>query len=147
MRDWVKGRHYSRTVVRIIDGDTLVVDWPDPAGLPNERRTIRLAGIDAPELVPAASPAALASAAHLADLCHYRSVRVVPTRTWPDPYNRIIARVYVGATDLSAAQVKAGHAAVLATAGGRLRPHVQHAAARAHERRQAHLTYPDPQRE
>jgi endonuclease YncB( thermonuclease family) len=100
---------HAATVVRVIDGDTVEVDvtpWPHA----NIRATVRLAGIDTPELSGAPCEAKLARAARKAaqDWLAGRDVRV--TLTGRDKYGRFVGRLTDDrGGDLSDALLAAGH--------------------------------------
>ena len=80
-------------IVRIIDGDTVVIDRN------NATETIRLIGVDTPELHHPTKPVqcfAREAAAYLTSLLKDRSVRVVadPTQDSHDKYGRTLAYLY-----------------------------------------------------
>ncbi len=85
-------------VLRVIDGDTLIVLQP-----PNAWVYIRLAEIDAPEHN---QPYGTEARDALIALVGYGNVRIVETAH--DRYGRTVARLYVGRTDVSAALVRQG---------------------------------------
>lgn len=91
---------FSGTVVRVSDGDTIVVL---SAG---QQHRVRLAGIDAPESHQAFGRRAKA---HLSALAFGRTVRV--SVLGKDRYGRLLGTVFVdGRTDLGLEQVRAGYA-------------------------------------
>lgn len=80
-------------VVRIVDGDTVVIDRN------NATETIRLIGVDTPELHHPTKPVqcfAREAAAYITSLLKDRSVRVVadPTQDSHDKYGRTLAYLY-----------------------------------------------------
>ena len=80
-------------IVRIIDGDTVVIDRN------NATETIRLIGVDTPELHHPTKPVqcfAREAAAYITSLLKDRSVRVVadPTQDSHDKYGRTLAYLY-----------------------------------------------------
>ncbi|BBL75067.1 nuclease [Methylomagnum ishizawai] len=89
----------SGRVLRVHDGDTLTVLR---AG---HEVTVRLNGIDAPELEQAHGTAARQA---LAGLCLNREARIHDQGI--DKYGRTLGRVDCGGIDANAEQVKAGHA-------------------------------------
>lgn len=91
---------YPAKVVRIIDGDTLVV----LAG-GHKQVKVRLAAIDAPEKRQAFGER---SRQALARLCFQKSAEVTPANQ--DRYGRTVARVSCEGEDASKAQVHAGMA-------------------------------------
>jgi endonuclease YncB( thermonuclease family) len=112
MSTWNRGDLLSAHVIRVIDGDTVLVDWWNSETKPPRPARVRLAGIDAPELYPRPQPGSVAATYALAKLVENRDVAIIPTRRWPDPYGRMIARVYIDGADVSVLMVRAGHAQV-----------------------------------
>jgi micrococcal nuclease len=94
----------SGRVVRVIDGDTVVV-----AGV----GTVRYLGVDTPELHHPRKPvqryAERARAAN-ARLVMGRTVRLVTDRETRDAYGRLLAYVYVGRVMVNAVLVRGGYA-------------------------------------
>jgi len=89
-------------VERIIDGDTFVVQYD------GEATSVRLFGIDAPELRTPDGPAAREA---LAAMVSGRVVRLeFPGPRKRDSFGRLLARVYVGQTDVCAELLRQGHA-------------------------------------
>ena len=88
-------------VVRVIDGDTLVVE-----GNPS----IRLVLVSAPEL---SAPGGPASKDYLANLCLGSSAVVDEDdfQVGDDPYGRVLAVISCGGTNANAAMISSGHAA------------------------------------
>jgi endonuclease YncB( thermonuclease family) len=84
--------------VWIVDGDSVEVN----------RARIRLFGMDAPEL---SQRGGYKARAHLIRIAGGKTVRVVPMAT--DRYGRIVARVWLGETDLSARMVRDGFAVAM----------------------------------
>jgi micrococcal nuclease len=107
-------------VVRVVDGDTLIVRLDD-----GREERVRLAAIDAPEISRKnPDPRGLAAAEFVRRACQGQEVLLLPAgrRTvFPrDRYRRLVARVLVGGQDLGAALVFLG----LATAwAGRAQNH------------------------
>jgi endonuclease YncB( thermonuclease family) len=110
MPAWKRGEDYNAAVLRAIDGDTLEVKWTDPNFLGLFPERIRLAGLDAPELRPTPQPGALAAQRALSAMVRGMPVTISPTRTWPDPYGRIIARVRIGGQDVTKTMIAGGWA-------------------------------------
>lgn len=94
-------RTYPGFVTHVTDGDSIWVR-ADSGGAPHE---VRLQGIDAPEICQAGGPEARDA---LAAVALHRTV-IVSTRA-RDRYERTVARVYVGSTDLGAWMVARGQA-------------------------------------
>jgi len=93
--DWWVGR-----VLAVTDGDTLRVE--DAAG---RRVSVRLEGVDAPELRQCGGPAARDA---LAAWVGTRHVLIEPRKT--DRYGRTVARVHRSAGEVGLQLVAAGHA-------------------------------------
>lgn len=87
-------------VVRVIDGDTVVV-----LDEKNTQHKIRLQGIDAPERNQAFGKK---SKNFLSDLIAAQTVKVEHTKK--DRYGRIIGKIIFGNTDVNLEQVRAGYA-------------------------------------
>lgn len=101
------GRPYH-TVVRVYDGDTILVSGPDG------RRVIRLLGIDAPETSKGkgetGQPYSKKSRQYLAGLILNRKVILVTFGK--DRYERTLAVVYHDGRDINRAMIRAGLAEV-----------------------------------
>lgn len=102
---------YNATVSRLIDGDTIeaVVDLGFDIKL---RQIVRLAGINAPEVVGVSKPAGQAATAFLASLIGPNSPVLFRTEKPHDKYGRYLAWVYLPADPESVNEkmIKAGHA-------------------------------------
>ena len=99
------GDHDTGRVTRVVDGDTIVVG--------DER--VRLIGIDTPESVKPGTPVecfAREASAEMKRLVAGRSVRLVLDVDERDPYDRLLAYVYVGKTFVNAEMVRRGYATV-----------------------------------
>ena len=94
------GWAWTGKVVGIADGDTITVlrDGHDQV-------KIRLYGIDAPE---SGQPFGKASKQNLSSMVYGQSVQIEAMDT--DRYGRTVARVFVDAEDVNAAQLRTGHA-------------------------------------
>ena len=94
------GWAWTGKVVVIADGDTITVlrDGHDQV-------KIRLYGIDAPE---SGQPFGKASKQNLSSMVYGQSVQIEAMDA--DRYDRTVARVFVGAEDVNAAQLQTGHA-------------------------------------
>lgn len=108
--NWKPNRMYSATLTRVVDGDTIQVQWieeelPTPA-----TDQIRLARIDAPELTGPQAREGLAAKQSLEILLFNRKIRIYPTRKHPDPYGRMIAEVTAAHFNCSNAQMSSGNA-------------------------------------
>jgi endonuclease YncB( thermonuclease family) len=90
---------YQGQVVAVIDGDTIDVRTA------HKTLRVRLAEIDAPERRQAFGNRAKQS---LSELIFGKTVRVVEEDI--DRYGRLVGRVYAGAEDINAAQVRRGMA-------------------------------------
>lgn len=144
MGHWIKGRAYRTQVIHVRDGDTIVVAHDSEDGRVCDRWPIRLAGMDAPERTQPPTRPGEEAYQNLCHLCLLRKVTVIPTRTWPDPYGRTIARVFRDGQDLSTAQIRANHAIEIITAGGRLRRRIQHPPPTHHKGTQTDLSHTNP---
>lgn len=85
---------YKGTIRRVIDGDTLEV-LLDLGFRHYHRATVRLYGIDAPELHGETREAGLAAAARLRELCPDGSLVYVDSKRL-DKYGRTVAAVLIG---------------------------------------------------
>jgi endonuclease YncB( thermonuclease family) len=94
-------------VIRVVDGDTLHVS------VDGRDETVRLLGIDTPELRPVECGARAATAA-LTQLADGRHVELVedPTQDERDRYGRLLAYVVRGDLDLGEAMLRRGWAEV-----------------------------------
>lgn len=90
-------RMTAARVVRVVDGDTVVVEIPrPPAGL-GSRETLRLIGVDAPELARAgrpSDPGGPESAKAARSLLESRRVLLAFDRELRDRYGRVLAYLY-----------------------------------------------------
>lgn len=96
-----RAQPWQGRVTHVTDGDTLRVQ-PERGG---PARTIRLDGIDAPEICQSHGQMARD---RLAERVEGRQVRVLPRRT--DDYGRLLARVEVHGQDVGRQMVREGHA-------------------------------------
>lgn len=87
------------TVMRVIDGDTLVVR------LPGDPIRVRLHAVDAPEMN---QPGGLEAKRALLDMVHNRTVQLRPVKQ--DRYERLVAVVYRDALEINQEMVRQGHA-------------------------------------
>lgn len=85
-------------VLRIVDGDTIVVQIPNPPGTMGNEETIRLIGVDTPETVHPSKPveyfgkeASAYTREHLSD----ENVKLAFDWDLRDNYNRLLAYVYL----------------------------------------------------
>lgn len=92
---------FSGEVVRVKDGDSIIVYRPDT----KRRSEIRLAGIDAPEL---AQPWGIQSRSALRRMIDGKMVEVEVTDR--DRYGRLVGKVWRGRVYVNAAMTTAGHA-------------------------------------
>jgi endonuclease YncB( thermonuclease family) len=97
---YLNSGHFYCKVVRVIDGDTIVVLVTQ-----NEQIKIRLEGIDCPE-----SDQDYGSRAKqvTSDLCFGKQVKIIQSGT--DRYNRILAFVYIGDVCINEELLKQGMA-------------------------------------
>lgn len=101
---------FEALVLRVCDGDTIVVagDWDGVSWSYPEY--IRLAAIDAPEMRGPDARLALWAQSYLEQLIGGQVVLVTPRRIWRDPYGRIIATVTFSGLDVCTCLLAAGHA-------------------------------------
>jgi len=98
------------TVVRVIDGDTILVD------LGGRRERVRYIGVDTPETVAPNQPVECfgkEAAAANEDLVDGETVRLVFDAERRDRYGRLLAYVYADGTFVNARLVEAGYATTL----------------------------------
>ncbi len=105
--------HYRGTVLRVVDGDTIRVRFSLGLNIYHDAN-IRIAGINAPELIGVNRPAALEATSFLGQLVSRQTVYL---RTHKDgkSFDRFVADCFVegeaGALiDVAEAMVAAGHA-------------------------------------
>ena len=108
---------YRAKLVRVIDGDTIVVDIDKGFGDWRHGEHIRLAGIDAPEVRGEEREAGREAARFLEDLLDRRKgpyLYLITDRDRTGKFGRYIARVVIdtpdGPVDVCEALVQAGHA-------------------------------------
>lgn len=89
---------FSGRIVRVLDGDTV-----DVLETGNRLTRVRLAGIDAPEK---SQPFGQRSSQELSAMVAQRTVTVTAEDT--DRYGRLLGTVWLGATDVNAAQIRKG---------------------------------------
>jgi endonuclease YncB( thermonuclease family) len=105
-----RGSPLAADYVRACDGDTIIVSWIEEPEFWPETDRIRLAGIDAPENWPTRTAPGTASTQALDMICRGAWLRIIPTRSWPDPYGRMIAQVFASGCNLSSWMVQHGYA-------------------------------------
>lgn len=100
---------YRAQIVRVVDGDTLILDVDLGMRTWIRGKPFRLARINAPERRDPAGPAATAAlAAAIGPLP--ASAIITTTKDRRDPYDRYIVEVLVGGVNLSDWMVSNGHA-------------------------------------
>jgi len=92
-RWWIRAPSWPCRCVKVPDGDTILVDWKDAIPKMSGPYWIRLARIDAAELTSPPTDEFLAARDALRFLILGQCIVIMPTRSWPDPYRRIIAEV------------------------------------------------------
>lgn len=107
---------YRATIVRVIDGDTVVADVELGFHI-SLRSTFRLSGINAPETRGVERPDGLAASEYLkqaiselTDDTNELTIRTHKDRT--GKYGRYLAELWVDDINLNEALVAAGHAAI-----------------------------------
>lgn len=110
-------RMTAARVVRVVDGDTVVAEIRRPAGGLSSRETVRLVGVDAPELGRGSRPAdpgGPESSAAARALLEGREVLLAFDRELRDRYGRVLAYLYTPEGDcLNLALVRTGAARAL----------------------------------
>ena len=104
---------YSRvTVLRIVDGDTVLLRFPLPFHVRMDL-DVRLLGINAPERVGESAAAGAAATGHLTLLMTYADSLTVQTRK-TDKYGRWLAEIWASKagtwSNVNQAMIDAGHA-------------------------------------
>lgn len=112
---------YKAQVIKVVDGDTLHLDV-DLGMDVHTRMTVRLNGLDAPEM---STPDGRAARVHLAELLstvggpilglEYRTVRVLTVKDRREKYGRYLAVIYlwdapVGEPSINQRMIDDGHA-------------------------------------
>lgn len=100
------GREYSATVTGCHDGDTISVVIDLGLGV-SKKESIRINGIDAPELPTAAGKA---SKDALIKLIMFKTITVVTDRDKKEKYGRLLANIFIEETDVSEWMIKNGFA-------------------------------------
>lgn len=110
-------RMTAARVVRVVDGDTVVVEIPRPPSGLGSRETLRLIGVDAPELARAgrpSDPGGPESAKAARSLLEGRRVLLAFDRELRDRYGRVLAYLYdPGGDCLNLELVRSGAARAL----------------------------------
>lgn len=101
---------FEAVVIRVCDGDTLLVAQQLEPGVYHCQEFVRLAGIDAPEMRAIDARPAMWAQMYLSNLVLHQVVTVLPRRIWRDPYHRIIASVTFNGLDLAACLIDSGNA-------------------------------------
>lgn len=92
-----RSRMTAARVVRVVDGDTVVVEIPRPSRGLESRETVRLVGVDAPELGRGSRPAdpgGPESAGAARALLQGREVLLAFDKELRDRYGRVLAYLY-----------------------------------------------------
>lgn len=94
---WVDLYTYKATVTKVYDGDTITVDIDLGFGVVMKGQSIRLLGIDAPELRGEERQDGLASRSFVADRLPIGSVILMKTvKDRKEKYGRYLATIYYG---------------------------------------------------
>lgn len=99
-------------LLRVIDGDTLLVRLICPCCRIESEQRVRLARIDAPELNGRNVGAAIAARDCLVAATVGGELEVCVTRAWPDRYGRVLAEVVCRSQNLSDWMIQQGHAKI-----------------------------------
>jgi endonuclease YncB( thermonuclease family) len=97
----VAARPFEARVIRVKDGDSLVIERVEA----KRRSEVRLAAIDAPEW---SQPHGQQAATALRRMVEGRTVTMEVVDR--DRYNRLVARVWLGRSSVNATMVRQGHA-------------------------------------
>jgi micrococcal nuclease len=101
---------YKARLIRVIDGDTVVMDI-DLGCFVRRETTLRLLGINAPEVVGESRAAGLAASAHLKSLLEGGGLTIHTVLDRNDKYGRLLATIFrPGGVDVNALMVADGHA-------------------------------------
>lgn len=106
---------YRAKVTKVYDGDTITVDIDLGFGIVMKEQTIRLLGIDAPEIRGEDRQKGLSSRSFLADRIPIGSVVIMKTvKDRKEKYGRYLATIYYGDTlvNLNEEIIANGHAKV-----------------------------------
>jgi len=94
--------------LRVIDGDTILVDMRCPCCQVWSQQRVRLARIDAPELNGPRRHEAETARAWLRDQIHGKPIQLGVSRAWPDRYGRVLAEVMIDGRNMSNELIQAG---------------------------------------
>lgn len=100
---------YTASLVRVIDGDTVRVSI-DLGFAITHTITIRLAGINAPEVVGASKAEGLAAKAALAMMLGVSRLTITTFKDRTDKYGRYVAHIWAGSLHINAQMVLDGYA-------------------------------------
>jgi micrococcal nuclease len=89
---------YEAYVIRVIDGDTLVVDIDLGLRVWARGQHVRLLGINMPERV---TTLGILATSQLGDLVYARTVLLRTVKDRDDKYGRLLATVWVGETNVN----------------------------------------------
>ena len=89
---------YDAYVIRVIDGDTLVVDIDLGLRVWARGQHVRLLGIDMPERV---TTLGILATSQLSELVYARNVLVRTQKDRDDKYGRLLGTVWVGDTNVN----------------------------------------------
>jgi micrococcal nuclease len=89
---------YDAVVIRVIDGDTLVVDIDLGLRVWARGQHVRLLGINMPERV---TTLGILATSQLGDLVYARTVLLRTVKDRDDKYGRLLATVWVGETNVN----------------------------------------------
>lgn len=98
------------TVIRAVDGDTLLCRVVCPCCRVQSEQRVRIMGIDAPELTGGLAHMGEMAKAYLQQRLGGKVIALAIARTWPDKYGRILADVQIDGKRLSQELIKAGFA-------------------------------------
>jgi len=89
---------YDAVVIRVVDGDTLVLDIDLGLRVWSRGQHVRLLGIDMPER---ATTLGILAKSQLSDLVYARNVLVRTRKDDGDKYGRLLGTIWVGETNVN----------------------------------------------
>ena len=99
---------YDAVCVRVVDGDTIKVDWDLGAGVWLRNETLRLYGIDAPELRGQERPKGQEARKWLADLIEGKPITIRTLKDKKGKYGRYLATVWFGDHNVNQRMIQLG---------------------------------------
>ena len=110
-------QNYTANCLRVIDGDTILVQMDCPSCGDSKKMRIRLARIDAPDFPRNTKNAVAASTEFLRKLVESKVCVISLCQKWPDKYGRLVAEVFCEDRNLSNVMLTAGFAELYSSRG------------------------------